>query len=198
MNSITAVFVLLFISPLCFVVISLSSVSLFLALSPLCRFLCVALSLTLCLFMSLFSFLPLPLCLFALSPRLSDSVSAPSHLSTARSSNFDRFYPILFFMKFSFLNANLTHTHTHTHTHTTPHSSVASGTVARVAPNRKWFGNTRVIGQDELTKFRDAMTTVANDPYQYVMRQNKLPMSLIKDSTAAGRVHLLDTQVMKR
>lgn len=34
----------------------------------------------------------------------------------------------------------------------------AAPNAARVAPNRRWFGNTRVIGQEELDRFRDAMT----------------------------------------
>ncbi|RMX49486.1 hypothetical protein pdam_00023599 [Pocillopora damicornis] len=45
-------------------------------------------------------------------------------------------------------------------------SSVASGEVARVAPNRKWFGNTRVISQNALQSFQDEMGKVLNDPYK--------------------------------
>lgn len=37
--------------------------------------------------------------------------------------------------------------------------------VARIAPNRRWFGNTRVIGQAELDRFREAMTEAVHDPY---------------------------------
>ena len=29
----------------------------------------------------------------------------------------------------------------------------------RVAPDRRWFGNTRIIKQDELDKFREEMST---------------------------------------
>ena len=36
-------------------------------------------------------------------------------------------------------------------------SAVASGEVARIAPNRRWFGNTRVIGQEVLKVKRAAM-----------------------------------------
>ncbi|KAI1764731.1 nucleolar GTP-binding protein [Hypoxylon sp. FL1150] len=53
--------------------------------------------------------------------------------------------------------------------------------IARVEPNRKWFTNTRVISQDSLTAFRDAMAEKANDPYQVLLKSNKLPMSLIRD-----------------
>lgn len=52
---------------------------------------------------------------------------------------------------------------------------------ARVEPNRKWFNNTRVISQDALTAFRGAVAAQQNDPYSYLMKQNKLPMSLIRD-----------------
>ena len=52
---------------------------------------------------------------------------------------------------------------------------------ARIEPNRKWFGNTRVISQDALSSFREAMAERASDPYQVLLKTNKLPMSLIRD-----------------
>lgn len=52
---------------------------------------------------------------------------------------------------------------------------------ARIEPNRKWFGNTRVIAQGSLTQFREAVAAKSNDPYSYLLKQNKLPMSLIRD-----------------
>ncbi|KAL6920228.1 hypothetical protein FSST1_004254 [Fusarium sambucinum] len=52
---------------------------------------------------------------------------------------------------------------------------------ARIEPNRKWFTNTRVISQDSLNAFREAMDEQARDPYQVLLKTNKLPMSLIKD-----------------
>ena len=53
---------------------------------------------------------------------------------------------------------------------------------ARVEPNRKWFGNTRVISQDALNSFRAAVAERASDPYQVLLKTNKLPMSLIRDA----------------
>ncbi|KIW84327.1 hypothetical protein Z517_03577 [Fonsecaea pedrosoi CBS 271.37] len=53
---------------------------------------------------------------------------------------------------------------------------------ARVEPNRKWFGNTRVISQDALESFRQAVAERAADPYQVLLKTNKLPMSLIRDA----------------
>ena len=52
---------------------------------------------------------------------------------------------------------------------------------ARVEPNRKWFTNSRVISQDALDSFRTAMADRASDPYQVLLKSNKLPMSLIRD-----------------
>ena len=53
--------------------------------------------------------------------------------------------------------------------------------VARVEPNRKWFNNTRVISQDALESFRSAVQAQASDPTTYLMKRNKLPMSLIEE-----------------
>lgn len=75
-------------------------------------------------------------------------------------------------------------------------STVAPGTVARVEPNIKWFANTRVIKQSSLQKFQDEMGAIRKDPYRVVMRQSKLPMSLLHDRVKAhnSRVHILDTE----
>jgi len=53
---------------------------------------------------------------------------------------------------------------------------------ARIEPNRKWFTNTRVISQDALAAFRGAVAETKSDPYSYLLKQNKLPMSLIQDN----------------
>lgn len=75
-------------------------------------------------------------------------------------------------------------------------STVSPGTVARVEPNIKWFANTRVIKQSSLQKFQDEMNVVKKDPYRVVMRQSKLPMSLLHDKVKAhnSKVHILDTE----
>uniref|UniRef100_A0A3P9H6T1 Nucleolar GTP-binding protein 2 n=1 Tax=Oryzias latipes TaxID=8090 RepID=A0A3P9H6T1_ORYLA len=75
-------------------------------------------------------------------------------------------------------------------------STVAPGTVARVEPNIKWFTNTRVIKQSSLQKFQDEMGAVQKDPYRVVMKQSKLPMSLLHDRVKAhnSKVHILDTE----
>lgn len=43
------------------------------------------------------------------------------------------------------------------------------------------FNSTRVISQEALKNFREAMQEKASDPYQILLKSNKLPMSLIRD-----------------
>ncbi|QUC23676.1 uncharacterized protein UV8b_07917 [Ustilaginoidea virens] len=59
---------------------------------------------------------------------------------------------------------------------------------ARIEPNRKWFTNTRVVSQDTLKAFRHAMAEKANDPYQILLKSNKLPMSLIRDGQGTNGI----------
>ncbi|CAG8776243.1 7906_t:CDS:2, partial [Acaulospora morrowiae] len=65
---------------------------------------------------------------------------------------------------------------------------------ARVQPDRRWFGNTRVIGQKQLEAFRESLGAKVNDPYQVLLRQNKLPMSLLTDAAKMARMHVVDTE----
>lgn len=69
--------------------------------------------------------------------------------------------------------------------------------VARVDPNRKWFGNTRVIAQDALTHFREAMGDKKHDTYLVLLRRNKLPMSLLdeKDQTELPTAKIIETEL---
>ncbi|CAG8463176.1 5206_t:CDS:2 [Diversispora eburnea] len=67
-------------------------------------------------------------------------------------------------------------------------------TVGRVQPNRRWFGNTRVIGQKELESFRESLGGKVDDPYQVLLKQNKLPMSLLADATKVARMHMVETE----
>lgn len=78
-------------------------------------------------------------------------------------------------------------------------NTVAPGTVARVEPNIKWFANTRVIKQSSLQTFQDEMNAVKKDPYRVVMKQSKLPMSLLHDRVKAhnSKVHILDTETFE-
>jgi len=65
---------------------------------------------------------------------------------------------------------------------------------ARIAPDRRWFGNTRTISQTELDKFKDEMTTKAADPYSVVLRRRKIPMALLQDSAKVAKVNVLETE----
>ncbi|XP_077073302.1 nucleolar GTP-binding protein 2 [Siphateles boraxobius] len=78
-------------------------------------------------------------------------------------------------------------------------NTVAPGTVARVEPNIKWFANTRVIKQSSLQKFQEEMNAVKKSPYRVVMKQSKLPMSLLHDRIKAhnSKVHILDTETFE-
>ncbi|KAJ5914788.1 Nucleolar GTP-binding protein 2 [Penicillium tannophilum] len=59
---------------------------------------------------------------------------------------------------------------------------------ARIEPNRKWFANSRVISQEALTSFREAVAERASDPYQVLLKTNKLPMSLIRDNDTVNGI----------
>lgn len=45
--------------------------------------------------------------------------------------------------------------------------------------------NTRVIKQSSLQKFQEEMEAVQKDPYRVVMKQTKVPMSLLHDRVKA-------------
>lgn len=57
----------------------------------------------------------------------------------------------------------------------------------RIQPDRRWFGNTRVIGQKQLESFRSEMAGKVNDPYTVLLREKKLPLSLLEDPDAEAR-----------
>jgi nuclear GTP-binding protein len=66
--------------------------------------------------------------------------------------------------------------------------------VARIAPNRKWFGNTRTIAQKDLEQFRDEMTQRVNDSYSVVIHQQKLPMGLLTTNEKKPQMNLLSIE----
>lgn len=70
----------------------------------------------------------------------------------------------------------------------------ASGTMSRVEPSRRWFGNSRVISQNALQKFQNELGTAVKDPYKVVMKPTQLPITLLQQKAANARVHLLDTE----
>lgn len=66
--------------------------------------------------------------------------------------------------------------------------------MARIAPDRRWFGNTRLVSQNELDKFREDMTTKAADPYSVVLRRKKIPMALLQETEKVSKVNLLEVE----
>lgn len=72
--------------------------------------------------------------------------------------------------------------------------TLASGTQSRIQPDRRWFGNTRTIGQQQLDKFREAMKEKANNPFEILLHRQKLPLSLLVDSAKTSKMHLLESE----
>lgn len=73
--------------------------------------------------------------------------------------------------------------------------TLASGTQARVEPNRKWFGNTRVVTQSALQMFQEEMDKVKRDPYKVVMKPTKQPITLLQPVSVRKNMqaqHILD------
>ncbi|KAF7299124.1 Nucleolar GTP-binding protein 2 [Mycena indigotica] len=67
----------------------------------------------------------------------------------------------------------------------------------RVQPDRRWFGNTRVISQTALDHFRTSLSTKKDDPYSVLLRRNKLPMALLDDaanSSLRKRPHIVEVE----
>lgn len=51
----------------------------------------------------------------------------------------------------------------------------------RIQPDRRWFGNTRVVGQRQLEAFRTEMAGKVSDAYTVLLREKKLPLQLLED-----------------
>jgi len=60
--------------------------------------------------------------------------------------------------------------------------SKITGATGRIAPDRRWFGNTRVVSSTDLDKFRNEMLENSADPYSIVLQRKKLPMGLLTDA----------------
>lgn len=69
-----------------------------------------------------------------------------------------------------------------------------SGTMSRVEPSQKWFGNSRVISQNALQKFQNELGKAMKDPYNIIMKPTQLPITLLQQKAINARVHLLDTE----
>lgn len=68
----------------------------------------------------------------------------------------------------------------------------------RIQPDRRWFGNTRVIAQDKMQAFRETIAKGVDDPFSVVLKSSKLPMSLLRETEGkASRMDLLSIQPFK-
>ncbi|KAL7545383.1 hypothetical protein ACHAWF_008733 [Thalassiosira exigua] len=65
--------------------------------------------------------------------------------------------------------------------------SKITAATGRIAPDRRWFGNTRVVDPTELDKFREEMTSSMADPYSVVVKRKQLPMGLLKDAAEQSK-----------
>ncbi|KAF9486531.1 NGP1NT-domain-containing protein [Pholiota conissans] len=67
----------------------------------------------------------------------------------------------------------------------------------RVQPDKRWFGNTRVISQTALDHFRTSLGARKDDPYSVLLKRNKLPMALLDDAANPAlrkRPHIVETE----
>uniref|UniRef100_A0A6G1SBU7 Nucleolar GTP-binding protein 2 n=1 Tax=Aceria tosichella TaxID=561515 RepID=A0A6G1SBU7_9ACAR len=69
-----------------------------------------------------------------------------------------------------------------------------SGERARIAPNQKWFGNTRTVTQDNLQKFQTELRNAVEDPTQVILKPTKLPVTLLSDKSSQPRAPVLNIQ----
>ncbi|GMI63665.1 nuclear/nucleolar GTPase 2 [Hibiscus trionum] len=67
----------------------------------------------------------------------------------------------------------------------------------RIQPDRRWFGNTRVVNQKELEFFREELQSRMSSNYNVILKEKKLPLSLLKDHAKQARAHLLDTETFE-
>lgn len=65
--------------------------------------------------------------------------------------------------------------------------SAPKSAMARLEPGRKWFNNTRVVTQENLNKFREALRNKANDPSSILVKRTKLPVSLFDHSSDVAK-----------
>ena len=65
--------------------------------------------------------------------------------------------------------------------------SKITASTGRIAPDRRWFGNTRVVGPTELDRFREEMSSSMADPYSVVVKRKQLPMGLLRDAAEQAK-----------
>lgn len=61
----------------------------------------------------------------------------------------------------------------------------------------RWFGNTRVVGQNELERFREELGSKVVDPYTVILKSKKLPLSLLNDPKASKKSNLTQVETFE-
>uniref|UniRef100_A0A1D1YFX1 Nuclear/nucleolar GTPase 2 n=1 Tax=Anthurium amnicola TaxID=1678845 RepID=A0A1D1YFX1_9ARAE len=64
----------------------------------------------------------------------------------------------------------------------------------RIEPDSRWFENTRVADQKELGIIHKEICSRLSSNYNVILKERKLPMSLLNDHQKQARAHLLDTE----
>ncbi|GKT36452.1 Nucleolar GTP-binding protein 2, partial [Aduncisulcus paluster] len=65
----------------------------------------------------------------------------------------------------------------------------------RIAPNRKYFGNSRVLGQKQLETFRQTVQSEQENPQVFLVNRKSLPTALLKETQYEGKKsHILDVE----
>ncbi|KMZ62911.1 Nucleolar GTP-binding protein 2, putative, expressed [Zostera marina] len=67
----------------------------------------------------------------------------------------------------------------------------------RIVPDRRWFGNTRVVNQKALEHFREDLQNKMECSYNVILKGRTLPLSLLTDHHKQARAHVLDTVPFK-
>jgi len=62
---------------------------------------------------------------------------------------------------------------------------------AKIAPDRRWFGNNRTITQEELSQYQNAYRETKADQFQVILHERRLPKSLVHDEVERPRFDLL-------
>ncbi|ETO13579.1 hypothetical protein RFI_23790 [Reticulomyxa filosa] len=74
-------------------------------------------------------------------------------------------------------------------------SRTCENPVSRIHPDRRWFGNSKVVSQKQLQIFRDQITKQVKDPYTIVLKHKKIPYGLLNlDTNKVNRMNLLQVE----
>eukprot|EP00009_Paramoeba_aestuarina_P004463 CAMPEP_0201516088 /NCGR_PEP_ID=MMETSP0161_2-20130828/7495_1 /ASSEMBLY_ACC=CAM_ASM_000251 /TAXON_ID=180227 /ORGANISM="Neoparamoeba aestuarina, Strain SoJaBio B1-5/56/2" /LENGTH=1035 /DNA_ID=CAMNT_0047913101 /DNA_START=79 /DNA_END=3184 /DNA_ORIENTATION=+ len=64
----------------------------------------------------------------------------------------------------------------------------------RIQPSSTYFENAHTVGQKQLEEFRAEMGSATNDPYKFVVKQSKVPWSLLSDPSTNTKMDLTSVE----